>query len=115
MPQPIPSLSRLTEILNNQGEPASSGEVSAYLSPEAMQQFHVNSVVESRLRALLLSVMEGEDRWKQGMANLLRPWQAEIDAIVAAAQLAIMNHIAHAKEPRCACFREQREALWEVQ
>jgi len=114
MSEPM-SFSRLAEILNNVGQPATQAEIQAYLSPESIQRFHINSLAESRLRDLLLEAMSQEEKWKQSLANLLRPWQAEIDAIVAAAQLAIMNHVAHAKEPRCACFREQRESLWEVQ
>ncbi len=71
--------------------------------------------MEARLRDLLHQVMEREEAWKRNVGNLLRPWQPEIDEIVAAAQVAVMSHTGHTKEPRCACFREQREALWDMQ
>lgn len=107
------SITRLAEILN--GAATTQQELHQYLSPDAKQRFHVNEAVEARLRDLLHELMEREEAWKQRVVNLLRPWQQEIDGIVAAAQTAIINHVGHAKEPRCACFREQREALWELQ
>lgn len=113
MSHPAPSITRLQEILN--GAPATQEEIHKYLSPDAKERFRVNSVVEARLRDLLQMVIEKEARWRQCLANISCPWQEEIDAIVAAAQIAVMNHVAHAKEPRCPCFKEQRESLWELQ
>src|SRR5690242_4027707 len=111
MSQPL-TMTRLVEILNAQGQPATQTEIQAYLSPQVKEHFHMNSAVETRLRDLLLQAVGRDAAWQETLANILRPWRESLVEIEALGRSSILQHASHAGEPKCPCWRSAREAYY---